>query len=138
MLNPWMSKAKDVMSTHVACVKEDTPIFDAIRLLVEGHFSGLPVVNDDMKITGIISEKDMLRLLYNHDVTQGEIPLNAKVENYMTPAVVTVDHEDTLTSVCTCLMDNQFRRVPVLADGKLVGVITRADIIKYILEMLKK
>jgi len=138
MLNPWMCKAKDIMSTHVSSVREDTPICDAIRILAEGHFSGLPVVSDDMKVTGVISEKDMLRLVYNLEISQGEVPAYARVENYMTPNVVTVDHEDTLTSVCNCLMDNQFRRVPVLAEGKLVGVITRADILKYIMGLLKK
>jgi CBS domain-containing protein len=137
MLNPWMCRAKDIMSPHVTSVKEDTPIYDAIKVLVEGHFSGLPVVDGQMRLAGVISEKDMMRLLYNFEVSHGEVPPLAKVENYMTPDVITVDHQDTLTRVCDCLLDHQFRRVPVLADGKLVGVITRADIIKYILELMK-
>lgn len=126
------------MSTHVVSVKEETPIYDAITALVEGNLTGLPVVNNDMTIAGIISEKDMLRLLFNFQVANGEKPVAAKVENYMTSHVVTVDQEDSLTRVCNCLIDNQFRRVPVLADGKLVEVITRADIMKYILKLLKQ
>jgi CBS domain-containing protein len=120
------------MTTHVVSVREDTPIYDAIRDIVESNVTGLPVVNDDMTITGIVSEKDMLRVLFNFEVANGKKPTSSKVKNYMTSNVVTVDHEDNLMRVCNCLMDNQFRRVPVLAEGKLGGVITRADIMKCI------
>ncbi len=138
MLNPWTCKAKDLMSGKVVSVRPDTPIYDAIKALVEGSYTGLPVVNEDMTLAGVISEKDMLRLLFNYDVANGQLPASATVENYMTPQVVAVDHEVTLAKVCNCLIDNQFRRVPVLAKGKLVGVITRADIIRHILKNLKE
>ena len=137
MLEVSMCKAKDIMFKKVVSVKADTPIYDAIKAIVKDNLSGLPVVNEDMTIAGIISEKDMLRLLYNFQVARGEIPTSATVENYMTSNVVTVDQEESLTRVCNCLMDNQFRRVPVLSEGKLVGVISRADIMRYILELIE-
>jgi CBS domain-containing protein len=138
MLNPWKCKVKELMSGKVVSVKVDTPIYQAIRKLVEGNYSGLPVVNEDMTLAGIISEKDMLRLLFNSDVANGQTPHLAKVENYMTTDVIAVNQEESLAKVCNCLIDNQFRRVPILAEGKLVGVVTRADIMRYLLEHLEK
>ncbi len=53
-----MLRARDVMSTNVISVKKDAPIFEAVKLLVENNISGLPVVEDDMTLVGILSEKD--------------------------------------------------------------------------------
>jgi CBS domain-containing protein len=136
MLNPDRCKAKDIMSKKVVSVKVDTPIYDAIKAMVKGNFSGMPVVHDDMTLAGIISEKDMLRLLYNFQVARGEIPTSSTVANFMTSNVLAVDHEESLAKVCDYLMNNPIRRVPVLAQRKLVGVISRADIIRYILEYI--
>ena len=137
MFKTGMHKAKDLMTTGVVSVKGETPIYDAIRALVENNITGLPVVNDDMTIAGIISEKDMLRLLYACEIGKGERALSGKVDNYMTPSVITIDHEDDLIAVCNRLIENHFRRLPVLADGKVVGVITRADVIRHILKLTK-
>jgi CBS domain-containing protein len=137
MFKEKLCKAKDIMTADVVTVKRQTPIYDAIRAIVENNITGLPVVNDNMTIAGVISEKDMLRLLYNFEVLKGQT-VAGKVDNFMTPDVITCDHEDDLVAVCNCLIDNHFRRLPVLADGKLVGVITRADIIRYILELAEQ
>ena len=130
-----MFKAKDVMTTDVISAQRETPIYEAIRLMVENNITGLPVVNNDMTLAGIISEKDVLQLLYDcEDLRHGHA---GRVESFMTPQVVTFDQEDNLIAVCNCLIKNHFRRVPVLADGKLVGIISRKDLIKFILEPIK-
>jgi CBS domain-containing protein len=130
-----MFKAQDIMTTDVVSVKRKTPIYDAIKLMVDRNITGLPVVNDDMTLAGIISEKDVLQLLYNcDDLKEGD---SGTVEHFMTPGAVAFDHMDNLIAVCNCLIKNHFRRVPVVADGKLVGIITRKDLIKYILEPIK-
>jgi CBS domain-containing protein len=130
-----MFKAENIMTTDVISVKRQTPIYDAIRLMVDRNITGLPVVNADMTLAGIISEKDVLQLLYNcEDLKQGQ---SGTVEHFMTPSVVAFDFEDNLIAVCNCLIKNNFRRVPVLKDGKLVGIITRKDLIKYIIEPIK-
>jgi CBS domain-containing protein len=130
-----MFKAQDIMTTDVVSVRRNTPIYDAIRLMVDRNITGLPVVNDDLTLAGVISEKDVLQLLYNcEDLKEGH---SGTVEHFMTPGVVAFDHEDNLIAVCNCLIKNHFRRVPVLKDGMLVGIITRKDLIKYILEPIK-
>jgi CBS domain-containing protein len=129
-----MFTAKDLMTTNVISVKKRTPIYDAIRTMVENNITGVPVVNDDMTLAGIISEKDVLQLLYDCKDLEKRDGGIGKVEDFMTKDVVTFDKDENLLSICNCLMKRHFRRVPVLSDGKLAGIITRKDLIKYILE----
>jgi len=123
-----MLKAKAVMTTNIITVTKETEIYKAVRLMVENNITGLPVVNDDMTLKGIVSEKDVLKLLYDYG-TDGRLH---KVENFMTKGVVAFNQEDTLTDITSCLLKSNFRRVPILNGGKLVGVVSRKDIIAYI------
>jgi CBS domain-containing protein len=119
---------KEIMTTDVAFVKKDTSIYDVVAMLVEKNITGIPVVNDDMSLAGVITEKDMLRLLRDDPQAPGI------VEDFMSTQVVSFDQNDDLIAVCECLVNSHFRRVPIVSGGKLVGVISRRDIIKYILE----
>lgn len=126
-----MFKVRDLMSRDIAIVTPSTPIYEAMRILVENNVTGLPVVDEKGTLQGVVSEKDMLRLLYQEHVE------NEPVEKFMTRNVVAYQEDDTLIDVCECLIANNFRRVPILKDGKLVGIISRSDIIRYILKVRK-
>lgn len=131
-------EAKTVMNTGPITVKKDTPIYDAINLLSKNKITGLPVVNDDMTLTGIISEKDVLALLDELDnllMIDDLKESTATVDDFMTKDVVSFDVDDDMFDVCDCLIENNFRRVPVTSKGKLVGIITRADIVACILKL---
>lgn len=133
-----MLEAKTVMKTSLITVKRDTPIYDAIDLLSKNKITGLPVVNDDMTIAGIISEKDVLSLLDELDnllMIDDLKNSTATVDDFMTKEVVSFDEDDDMFDVCDCLIENNFRRVPVTSKGKLVGIITRGDIVAYILKL---
>jgi CBS domain-containing protein len=127
-----MFKAKEIMKTDVVAVKRNVPIYEAIRILVETNVTGLPVVNEDMTIAGILSEKDVLALLYNVEDRDGT------VEDFMTKGVVSFNQEDSLIDIAECLIQNHFRRVPITSHGKLVGIISRKDIVSYILKLRHK
>ena len=124
-----MLKAKDVMKTDLVTVRSQTPVYQAIQELIDNNITGLPVVDDDMTVVGVISEKDMLKMLYDLEKDGGT------VADYMTETAVSFDPEDDLLDICNCFMENPFRRVPILSDGKLAGIISRADIIEYILKI---
>ncbi len=124
--------AKTIMTTNVISVKRQTEIYEAIRTLSEHNITGLPVVNDDMSIAGIITEKDVLNLLYDVKSKRG------KVEDFMTKGVVSFNEDDSLIDITECLIKNSFRRVPIITEGKLVGIISRKDIIEYILKLRNK
>jgi len=121
-------RAQDVMTAHLYTVMADTPIPDAIELLIEHRISGLPVVDAQQRLLGMLTEKDMLRVLY-------EEPGHVRtVSDLMTRELRTFQTDDPLEIVADCLMANHFRRVPVLSGDKLVGLISRADLMATILE----
>jgi acetoin utilization protein AcuB len=125
-----MFEIEDIMTKDVITVNKDTSIQEAIRIIVENNITGLPVVNRKMQLVGIISEKDVLTLLYNVGNRTG------KVEEFMSREVVSFDIEDNVVDVCDCLVKNHFRRVPIVSGPKkkLVGIITRKNIVKRISE----
>ncbi len=125
-----MLRARDVMSTNVISVQKDAPIFEAVKLLVENNISGLPVVEDDMTLTGLLSEKDVVDLFY-----EGEQAEDKTVSDYMTYPAVCFEDNNALLNVCNFLGKNIFRRVPVTSEGKLVGIISIQDILNSVLQL---
>jgi CBS domain-containing protein len=125
-----MLRARDVMSQDVISVKNETPILEAIKILVENHISGLPVVKDDMTLTGILSEKDAIILFYESDEAE-----NKTVNDYMTAPAVCFEEGEALLNVCDFLAKNIFRRVPITSNGKLVGIISIRDVLKSVLKL---
>ncbi len=132
-----MFEARKVMTTNPVSIRKDATIYDTIKLLAENDFTGLPVVNEDMTLAGIVTEKDVLKLLSDLETLMLSSELEesqARIEDFMTDKVVSFDERSDLLAVCECLIKNAFRRVPITCEGKLVGIISRRDIIRYILE----
>ena len=125
-----MFEIKNVMTKDVIFVKKYTPITEAIRIMVEKNITGLPVVDDKERLVGIITEKDVMMLLYNFGERSG------RTEEFMTSDIVSFDCEDSLVNICDCLLGNHFRRVPIVTGAKkrLVGIISRTDIIRCIFQ----
>lgn len=128
-----MLKAKDIMTENVVSVKKDTPIYEALEILAKYNITGIPVVREDMILVGVLSEKDVLRLFYAHEDEE-----EGTVNDFMTQPAVHFDEKESLLDICDCLTNNYFRRVPVTSEGKLVGIISRKDIINYILQLRRK
>jgi CBS domain-containing protein len=124
-----MAKAKEVMNTRVIVVSKDEDIYEAIHMMALNDITGLPVINEDGTLAGVITEKDVLSLLYNNNDRPGA------VKDFMTTDVVCFDQEDDLDKVVESLRVNHFRRVPILDKGRLVGILSRGDIIRYIREL---
>ena len=107
----------------------DTLIGFAINSLIINKISGAPVIDRNGKLVGILSEKDCLQTLlessyYNY--------LSGHVKDYMSKNLTTIDINDNITEVAQKFIDLRFRRFPVLENGKLVGQISRRDVLKVI------
>ena len=126
-----MLNVKTVMVTTPISVSKETPIREAMQILMDNGITGLPVVDADGHLLGIVSEKDMLALLYENR------PSGGTVEDFMTRDVVSFNEDDDLVDLCEALIKGNFRRVPVLSEGKLVGIVSRTDLIRHILKMRK-
>ena len=125
-----MLSAEEIMTRDVITVKEDTPIHEAMAIMLKERISGLPVVFDDMSLAGVISEKDVATLLYDKEGLKTK-----KVRYFMTEHTISFDIEDSLIDVCDFLAKGLVRRVPITSEGKLVGIVSVQDIIKYTLTL---
>ncbi|MHC4240009.1 MAG: CBS domain-containing protein [Planctomycetota bacterium] len=125
---------KDIMTKDVVSVKTDTPIYEALELMAERDVSGLPVVEHDMTLIGVLSEKDVLSLLYNQQEDEHE----KTVSEFMTQPALYFDENENLLDICDFLKKNVFRRVPITSEGRLVGIISIRDVISFILRLRGK
>lgn len=116
------------MTKNVISVKKNYPLYKTIEILLENRITGVPVVTDNNRIIGIISEKDLMRLLYDSKWKS--------IEDFMTTDVTCFDENDNLVDLVRCLIENNYRRIPITSKGKLTGIVSRTDIVRYIL--LKK
>ena len=128
-----MFTAEEIMTKNVISVRKETPIREAMELMLNHKISGLPVVDDDMNLVGVISEKDVVTLLYDIDNLESQ-----RVQSFMTERPICFDIDDGLVEICDFFSKNLFRRVPITSEGKLVGIISVPDIIQYTLNINKE
>ncbi len=113
-------KVEDVMTTDVITVKEQESKQQAARLLSQHRISGLPVVTDDNAVVGVVTEYDVIG-------KEGKT-----VADIMTRAVISVTPDTDLEEVSRILVHERIKRLIVLDQGKLAGVVSRADLVKEI------
>ncbi len=126
-------EAKDIMTRRVICTRKDTPICEAIKLMVQNNITGVPVVEDDMTLVGMLSEQDVLRLFHTYNDEK-----DRTVNDFMTQPAIHFEEHEPLLDICYCLRDNSIRRAPITSNSKVVGIISRADILKCILEFVEQ
>lgn len=125
-----MLEAKEVTNREVISIKKETPIYEALELMLKHNISGMPVVEDDMTLAGVLTEQDVLTLFYAPEDEEKKT-----VEDFMTQPALYFDEDESLLDVCDFLMKNIFRGVPVTSKGKLVGIISVKDVLEYILQL---
>lgn len=118
--------AKDLMTTQVISVEPDDPIRKAIDLMLTHRVSGLPVVDDSGQLLGILSEFDVLELVWEGD------PGTAEVYHYMSRNVHTIDENADLDTVAERFRTLGVRRLPVVSGEQLVGIISRHDLLDHL------
>ncbi len=124
-------KVSDYMDAEkTISLKKQLPVFDAAKVFADTHKTSIPVVNDDMTVAGLICESDILEYLTaNKEV-------KATVADFMTDKVTCFDQNASLIEVCKEFTKNlEKRRFPIVSDGKLVGIISRKDVISYIVRL---
>ncbi len=140
-------QARDVMTANVVTVAPDTPVADIARLLLEKRISGVPVVDAGGRLVGIVSEGDLVRRLGDEEgggrswwlgllatpEERAEAYVRAhgrRAADVMTRNVVTVSPDTPLAAVARLLEERHIKRVPVVENGRLVGIVSRADLLR--------
>jgi CBS domain-containing protein len=126
---PKLPVVRDYMDRHVATLRPETSILDAVGLLLEKRITGAPVVDQSGRLIGIVTEKDCLRLVAAGE--GGDLP-RGTVGSIMTPNPETIPPDMDVYFAAGLFLTRPFRRFPVVEDGKLVGAITRFDILRVL------
>lgn len=113
-------KAEDIMTTRVITVTENQTKQQAARLLSQHRISGLPVVNDHNVVVGVVTEYDVIS---KEGRTVGEI---------MTRGVISVTPDTDLEEVSHILVHERIKRLPVIDKGRLLGIVSRADLVREV------
>ena len=142
-------KARDVMVAPVITVKPASSVRELAQILLKNHISAVPVVDDQGKLVGIVSEGDLMRraeagterrrpwwllLIIGEETLAGEyVKSHAReVGDVMTYDVITAAPDTPLDQIATLMERNSIKRVPIVRDGQLVGIISRANLIQAV------
>lgn len=145
-------KVSRAMTRKVISVEPDASIADAARLMVEHRISGLPVVDRDGNLKGVVTERDFLR---RDDKPQrprwlefaiGALPFNSefasfqqrKIADVMSTNPVTVEADAPLEAAVRLIDQHDIKRLPVMQDGRMVGIIARADLVRALAQAMRR
>jgi CBS domain-containing protein len=140
-------KAHEVMTRDVTTVKDDTTVHDIAALMMEKHISGVPVLGDNGRIVGIVSQSDLLhraelgterrhkwwfKVFNDSDAAAREYAKahGLRARDIMSRYVIVVNDDAELTDVADILERHGIKRVPVVHDGRLIGIISRGDLVR--------
>lgn len=132
--------AKDVMRTPAITIHEGASVAELTELLQTAHVSGVPVVNDDGTVVGVVTEKDVLygsMGLAENAAADAPMPpstAQVRVREIMTAPAVSADAETPLVDVCRMMWRFHIHRVPIVRDGKPMGIVAAMDLVRIVAE----
>ena len=115
--------ARDIMTSKVCTIHPEASAKEVAQLLSERRISGVPVVDSNGRLTGIVTEADVIS-----KVNRGGL----SVADIMSHEIITVEEETPVGEIATLLTERKIKRVPVVHNGKVVGIVSRADIVNAV------
>ena len=126
---PTVNKVLEKKGNDVLSVSPDTPVFDAIEQMAE-RSAGTALVMEGDQLVGIISERDFIRKIY----LQNKCGQGVTVKEIMSATLTTVTPDEQLDNCLATMTAKRIRHLPVVEDGKVTGIVSIGDIVKYMLE----
>lgn len=120
-------KVRDYMAANLVTLSPDMEILRAIHLLVEKRISGAPVVDEQGNMVGVLSEQDCMRVALNAGYYE---EYGGHVNEYMSSKVVTVEADASILELAERFIEGKYRRFPVVENNRLVGQISRRDVLR--------
>ncbi|WP_421901960.1 CBS domain-containing protein [Maridesulfovibrio sp.] len=147
-----MLKAKDIMTSGALTLEPDNDVATAAKLLLEKHLNGLPVVDRSGKLVGVICQSDLvaqqktISMPSLFTILDGFISFSSneelerevnkiaatKVEHAMTPDPITIEPDTSIEKIADLMVERKFYTLPVVENGKLVGVVGKEDVLKVL------
>jgi CBS domain-containing protein len=126
------AKARDYMTRHLITLTPDMEVMHAVGIFVERQISGAPVLDPTGNLVGMLSEKDCMRVALSAGY-YGE--WGGRVAEYMHSPVATIDADMPIVEVAQLFAEREYRRYPVLEDARLVGQISRSDVLRALQQL---
>lgn len=117
-------RASDIMTTDVTVIREEETLRDAAERLAQDNIGALPICDDQKQIKGMLTDRDIVV----HVVARGKDPAQTRARELEMGEVISVRPDDSLDHAGDLMAQHQIRRLPVVEDGKVVGMISQADI----------
>ena len=127
-----MATVRDHMARRVVSFTPDTDIHQAIQVLLKKHLSGAPVLDEDGRLVGLLSKKDCLRIAFGARYHQ---QWAGRVSEYMRTEVETIPPDMDIVAAAELFLDRAYRRFPVVDGDRLVGIISRHDVLKALADL---
>ncbi|MGW8368490.1 MAG: CBS domain-containing protein [Gammaproteobacteria bacterium] len=131
---PQKTRAKDYMTKSLVTLRPEMDVVDAVHVLVEHKISGAPVLDDHGTIVGMLTERDCMEVVLKASY-HGE--LGGKVEQYMSRVVRTVDVGSSVLDLAQMFVNSPYRRYPVMDGNRLVGIISRRDMLRAVQDLAR-
>jgi CBS domain-containing protein len=116
---------REVMNRNVVAVRPETTVEETIVFLTRNHIGGSPVVNEDGELVGMVSELALIDVVFDRAIRF------APISNYMNPELQVVGPEEPITRAAQLFALYSFRRLPIVENGKLIGILTRRDLMNH-------
>jgi CBS domain-containing protein len=134
-------RAGEVMTTGAATIRPEASLIEAARVMIENRISGLPVVDARDRLVGIVTEGDFLRpdggtprvLTLLSSPSVADEMASRRVDEIMTREPITISAETPVELIVALINDHQINRLPVLEGGKVVGIVSRVNLLRALL-----
>lgn len=117
----------DYMSKNLVKLSKDTNVIDAIKTLLDHKITSAPVVDPHGNLLGVFSEKDVMRVVLETVYNQSQ---SGKVAEYMSTEISSVNADDSIVDLAEKFQKSSIRSFPVFSDNKLVGIVSRTDVLR--------
>jgi CBS domain-containing protein len=121
--------AKEAMSRHLVTLHPDMDVLEALRILVQERISGAPVLDQVGNLVGMLTERDCMHIALDAGYFSED---GGRIENFMTTEPITVEAHTPVTEIAERFAKGHFRRFPVMEQGRLIGIISRRDVLKQL------
>lgn len=118
-------EVRQIMDTNVAYIYDQADFKEAVTTMLEKRTGGLPIVNNDMQVVAIFTERNAVELMAG-------LVTNKTVDEYMTKSVTMITTDTTIGQAAKIMVQNRFRRLPVVKDGIFAGIVTASDIVHFL------
>lgn len=122
------TRAAEIMSKDVTVIREDETVREAAERLASDDIGVLPICDTNKQIKGVLTDRDIVV----HVIARGKDPANTRARDLEQGEIVTLRPDDSIDHACDLMAEHKVRRLPVVEDGRVVGMVSQADVAKNV------